>query len=102
MDIKNIKDISNFSDTGPGKNLASSGTHARVTVWCLKKGQDIHPHIHEGDHVWVVEEGTGYYLNDKGEHKVAAGQIIFAPEGEPHGMRAETDLVFVSVSAGDH
>ncbi len=100
MDIKKISALKNFSAEGPAKTAASKGIHARATVWCLKVGQEIHPHDHDGDHIWYIESGEGWYLNDKGEYKVEAGEIIFAPEGEPHGIRAATDLVFISVSAG--
>ncbi len=71
-----------------------------MTLWGLEPGQEIHPHAHGGDHVWIVQEGTGWFLDDEGSHPVRPGAVVFAPAGEPHGMRAETRLAFVSVSAG--
>ncbi len=100
MDIRKVEEVKSFSDEKAAKNPVAFGDHCRVTLWCLKVGQEIHPHIHAGDHVWVVEEGEGVYLDGEKEHAVAKGDVIFAPEGEPHGMRATTPMTFVSVSAG--
>ncbi|RMG87581.1 MAG: cupin domain-containing protein [Candidatus Dadabacteria bacterium] len=83
------------------KNPVASGPHSRVTVWRLEPGDEIHPHVHKGDHVWVVTAGEGSFLTPDGAHAVEAGTVVFVPEGEAHGMRAGREpLVFVSVSAG--
>ncbi len=100
MDIRTVSAATAFSPTQANKVALAEGGHARVTLWCLNPGQEIHPHAHAGDHVWVVQQGEGWFLTESGEHAVAAGAVVFAPEGEPHGMRAATALVFVSVSAG--
>ena len=87
--------------TAERKNPVASGAHSRVTVWRLDPGDQIRPHVHAGDHVWVVTEGSGWFLTPEAEHPVGAGTLVFVPEGEPHGMRAsEEGLRFVSVSAG--
>ncbi|PLX41536.1 MAG: hypothetical protein C0608_05460 [Deltaproteobacteria bacterium] len=100
MEIKSVDDLTAFSSDKATKNLFVTGEHCRVTLWCLESGQSIEPHIHAGDHFWSIQEGEGYYLDGEKEHKVNAGQMIFAPEGEPHGMRAVTKMTFISVSAG--
>lgn len=94
------KEAANFSSDAPQKTVVAHGTHSRTTVWAMLPGQEIHPHSHDGDHLWVIVEGRGRFLTDKGETKVETGSIVFAPEGEPHGMAADEKLVFVSVSAG--
>jgi quercetin dioxygenase-like cupin family protein len=86
--------------TGERKLAVADGPHSRVTLWQLEPGQEIQPHVHEGDHVWVVQKGQGWLLTEAGEAAVAPGSLALVPEGEPHGMRAGTQLVFVSVSAG--
>lgn len=92
--------LGSYAADQASKTAVAEGTHARVTVWCLEPGQDIHPHVHAGDHIWVIQTGEGWFLSGDGEHPISAGMLIFAPEGEPHGMRAKTRLSFVSVSAG--
>jgi quercetin dioxygenase-like cupin family protein len=100
MNIARVAQAASFSPEKASKVSLAEGAHARVTLWCLESGQDIHPHAHAGDHVWVVEQGRGWFLRDGEEIPVDAGTVVFAPAGEVHGMRAETRLVFVSVSAG--
>ncbi len=89
-----------FDETERVKSTLVQGEHCRGTLFCLEIGQSIKPHIHAGDHLWIIQEGSGLYLNDEGEHPVSQGSIVFAPEGEPHGIRATSRLVFISVSAG--
>ena len=95
-----ISDLISFSEEKASKIAVVDGAHCRVTLWCLDVGQEIHPHAHAGDHVWVVQEGTGWFLRSGEETPVKPGTLVFAPAGEVHGMRAASRLVFVSVSAG--
>ena len=100
MKICTASETASFSAQKATKVPVAEGAHARVTLWCLEPGQEIHPHAHAGDHVWVVQEGSGWFLSHGGEHPVSPGSVVFAPSGEPHGMRAGSRLVFTSVSAG--
>ncbi|MBE0617051.1 MAG: cupin domain-containing protein [Proteobacteria bacterium] len=101
MKLARIAAVSSFSSDKANKVPLAEGTHSRVTLWCLEDGQEIHPHTHAGDHVWVVEEGAGWFLGAEGQVvPVEPGTVLFAPAGEPHGMRAGSRLVFVSISAG--
>lgn len=100
MKIARIATAATFSAEHAHKVSLAEGAHCRVTLWCLESGQEIHPHAHDGDHVWVVEEGEGWFLREGEPVPVEPGTVLFAPAGEPHGMRAGTRLVFVSVSAG--
>lgn len=76
--------------------------HSRTTLWCLLPGQHIHPHVHAGDHIWVVLEGEGNFLSDGEPRVLSPGDILVAPAGESHGIEnvGREGLVFVSVSAG--
>ena len=100
MEIRDIRDTASFTDDKASKVALAAGDHCRVTLWCLEAGQEIRPHAHAGDHVWVIQEGEGSLLTGEGEHRVAPGAVSFVPAGEVHGMRAKTRLVFTSVSAG--
>ncbi len=97
------RDQINYSDEKANKVVLTECAHARTTLWCLKPGQHIHPHVHAGDHVWVVLEGTGLYLSeDQTDLPITAGAIVSAPTGSSHGVRntGTTGLVFASISAG--
>jgi quercetin dioxygenase-like cupin family protein len=85
------------------KIVLSEAAHARTTLWCLKPGQHIHPHVHAGDHVWVVLEGEGVFLSEgEADRPVKTGSIVVAAAGISHGIdnTGSSGLVFVSVSAG--
>ena len=77
--------------------------HARMTLWCLKPGQHIHPHVHAGDHLWVVLEGEGLFLSEGlAKRPIGPGSLLSAPSGVSHGVEnsGNEGLVFVSISAG--
>ena len=100
MKIHAIEEAVAFADGKANKVALAGGEHCRTTLWCLEPGQEIHPHAHAGDHVWVVHGGSGWFLSGGEAHPVGVGSVVFAPAGEIHGMRAESRLIFVSVSAG--
>ncbi len=97
------RDKISYSDEKACKVVLTECAHARTTLWCLKPGQHIHPHIHAGDHVWVVLEGQGHFLTE-GQEKlpISAGTLLSAPAGISHGIdnTGSVGLVFASISAG--
>ncbi|MDH3997492.1 MAG: cupin domain-containing protein [Desulfuromonadales bacterium] len=102
-DICNYQDKVSYSDEKANKVILSECAHTRTTLWCIKPGQHIHPHIHAGDHIWVVLEGQGLFLSDKqADTSIAPGSILSVPAGISHGVRnnGEQGLVFASISAG--
>lgn len=97
------RDKVSYSDEKACKVILTECAHARTTLWCLKPGQHIHPHVHAGDHVWVVLEGQGVFLSDGlDDLEIVPGSILSAPTGISHGVRntGETGLIFASISAG--
>lgn len=97
------RDKVSFSDEKATKVVLSECAHARTTLWCLKPGQHIHPHVHAGDHVWVILEGEGLFLTDGAEKtRIKQGTILSAPAGVAHGIEnnSSAGLVFASISAG--
>ncbi len=100
MKITAIANTMAFSQENPSKIALADGGHSKVTLWCMEPKQEIKPHAHAGDHYWTIYEGKGLLLTGDSEHPVEAGSIVFAPQGEVHGMRAIERLVFVSVSTG--
>lgn len=96
------KDHLAFNADKIGKVILMETAHSRTTLWCLLPGQHIHPHEHEGDHIWMVLEGVGTYLGDGGPRSVEPGTVLVAPQGQAHGIEnsGQEGLVFLSVSAG--
>ena len=92
-----------YSDEKANKVVLTECDHARTTLWCLMPGQHIHPHVHAGDHVWIVLEGEGLFLSDgSSDLPITSGSIVSAPTGISHGVRntGKKGLVFASISAG--
>ncbi len=96
------KDKVDFNKDKASKvTLAETGA-SRTTLWCLLPGQHIHPHVHAGDHIWVVLEGEGRFLSDEESRRITPGMVLVVPAGTSHGVENDggEGLVFVSVSAG--
>jgi quercetin dioxygenase-like cupin family protein len=90
-----------FSDEKHHKETLWTGNTSRINLMNLKPGQEIHPHVHNGDHIWVVLEGSGEFLSsDKDPQVITTGMIVVAPEGRDHGVRNHTkeNLVFASIT----
>ncbi|MBW2450944.1 MAG: cupin domain-containing protein [Deltaproteobacteria bacterium] len=92
-----------YNDAKAEKTILAKTAHTQTTLWCLKPAQKISPHVHAGDHVWVVLEGEGRFLSEASDGiHVKAGSILSAPAGLSHGIEntGSLGLVFISVSAG--
>ena len=97
------RDKVSYSDEKASKVILTECAHARTTLWCLKPGQHIHPHVHAGDHVWIILEGEGLFLSAGASSlPINPGKIVSAPAGISHGVEntGTTGLIFASISAG--
>lgn len=103
MEYVNYQDKVAYNQEKATKVALGETQHGRMTLWCLLPGQHIHPHVHAGDHYWVVLEGQGRYLAEgQPAHEIMPGTLLIAPAGESHGIEnsGSEGLVFISVSAG--
>jgi len=98
----NYQDQVAFSKEKANKIQLAKTEFSRTTLWCLLPGQHIHPHVHAGDHIWVVLEGEGQFLGDGGPQPLKPGTVLVAPQGQSHGVEnnGREGLVFLSISAG--
>ncbi len=100
--IFDIQKFREFSDDGPNKKTMWAGKTSKINIICLRPGQEIKPHVHDGDHIWIIVEGRGEFLSsDSGSQEIDAGRVAIVPQGEEHGIRNNTkeDLVFASITA---
>lgn len=96
-----IQELKKFSDEKTHKELIWEGKSSRIMLICLKPGQEIKPHVHDGDHIWAVMEGSGEFLSSEDDARViGTDNIVIAPEGQAHGIRNNTNenLVFASIT----
>jgi len=71
-----------------GKSTLFESARVLVGLNAFEPGQAHALHAHAGmDKVYQVIEGTGVFLLEGRELPMAAGDLLVAPEGVPHGIR---------------
>ena len=94
---------------------ASAGKPFKSTLWrsdrlmlglnCLAPGQEQKLHDHAGqDKFYFVVEGVGDFVVGDERQPAAAGGVVWAPAGVPHGVTTAdgTPLLLVACSVGSH
>lgn len=84
------------------KTTLWQGEHAMVGLNCLEPGQTQKIHAHDGaDKFYFVLEGSGKFTVGGEDAEAAAGSLIIAPSGIPHGVTnngSERLSILVSIS----
>lgn len=60
------------------------------------------PHVHKGDQIWIILEGSGEFLSSgKDNQVIGEGHIVIAPVSEERGIKNtnDSDLVFASITS---
>lgn len=71
-----------------GKATLFQSERLLVGLNAFEPGQEHKLHAHAGmDKVYHVLAGSGVFLLEKREAPMAAGMMLIAPEGVPHGIR---------------
>ena len=97
-----LKALSAYSPQKMGKTTIFESSRLLVGLNGFEPGQEHALHAHAGqDKVYHVLEGEGVFLLSDGELKMAAGDLLVAPEGVPHGVRntGDTRLLVLAVLA---
>ena len=77
-----------YSDHKMGKATIFASPRLLVGLNAFEAGQEHALHAHAGqDKVYQVIEGRGLFLLEGRELPMAAGDLLVAPEGVPHGVR---------------
>ncbi len=98
--VFDVKDIKKFDDAKRHQETIFSDDHARITLICMKPGQEIITHTHHGSHIWTVMEGAGELVSGKQSRTITMGQVVVVPAFEDHGIRnsSSENLVIVSIT----
>ncbi len=98
LEVENLK---KFDDAKRHQETVWSDDHSRISLICMKPGQEIITHTHHGSHIWTVMEGTGEFLSGKKSQSITTGQIVIVPAFEDHGIRnsSQENLVIASITA---
>jgi mannose-6-phosphate isomerase-like protein (cupin superfamily) len=71
-----------------GKSTLFQSERLLVGLNAFEPGQEHKLHAHTGmDKVYSVVSGSGLFLLEGREEPMAAGMVLLAPEGIPHGIR---------------
>jgi|SRR5450631_684001 len=99
--IIDVQKLKKFDDAKRYQETVWSDDHSRISMLCLKPGQEVITHTHHGSHIWTVIEGQGEMLSGKENLKISVGQIVVVPALEDHGIRnaSSENLVIVSITA---
>ncbi|HPT28445.1 MAG TPA: cupin domain-containing protein [Bryobacteraceae bacterium] len=96
MILTHIAARAEFGESKMGKVQLASGAYLYAGLNCFLPGQEHAAHVHANqDKLYVVLEGSGEATVGDEQHSVAAGDLVFAPAGVPHGMKntGESNLV---------
>jgi len=98
LEIQNLK---KFDDEKRHQETIWSDDHSRISLICMKPGQEIITHTHHANHIWMVMEGTGEFTSGKQSRSITTGQIVIVPTFEDHGIcnASQNDLVIASITA---
>ena len=96
-----------FQGVNPEKFFKATlwqGEHVMVGLNCLEPNQTQPVHAHEGaDKFYFVLEGSGSFTVGDEVKNVAAGTVVVAPAGVPHGVKndgAERLSLLVAIAPG--
>src|SRR5688500_10449914 len=77
-----------YSSHKMGKSTIFESPRLLVGLNAFEPGQSHSLHAHAGmDKVYSVVEGDGMFLLEDRELAMAAGDVLVAPDGVPHGVR---------------
>ena len=99
--IIDVLKLKKFDDAKRYQETIFTDDHSRISMLCLKPGQEVITHTHHGSHIWMVIEGKGEFLSGKDSRTIEVGQIVVVPAFEDHGIRnaSSENLVIASITA---
>jgi len=102
--ILDLNQLKKFNDDKRSMETIWSDDHSRISLLCMKPGQEVHTHTHHGNHIWLVVEGEGEFTTGGKTQSITVGQIVIVPAFDDHGIRnaSSGNLVIASLNvAGD-
>jgi quercetin dioxygenase-like cupin family protein len=100
-EILDVQALKKFNETKRHQEVVWSDDHSKISLICMKPGQEIITHTHHGNHIWMVMEGQGEFLSGKQSRTITTGQIVIVPAFDDHGIRnaSDADLVIASITS---
>lgn len=77
----------------------SNTEYLTTTLAVLQPGGEQRIHSHRPEQVYFILEGSGSMTVGSATRKVAAGDCVFIPSGQPHGLKNDGDVILRYFSA---
>src|SRR5262245_61125537 len=77
----------------------SDTEYLTTTLAVLQSGGQQRIHSHRPEQVYFILEGSGLMTVGSETERVAAGDCVFIPTGQPHGLKNDGDVVLRYFSA---
>jgi quercetin dioxygenase-like cupin family protein len=88
MFVRNAVSTAQFSAEKMGKTTLAKGAQLLAGLNCFEAGQEHAMHAHAGqDKLYVVMEGTAIVQVGDQVETLVAGDVAFAADGVPHGVK---------------
>ncbi len=81
----------------PDDNYAEELKHGSLAVGLYAPRGDDHQQPHRRDEVYVVVQGSGWFVNGDERHPFEAGDLLFVPAGRSHRFEQFSDDLAVWV-----
>lgn len=102
--ILDLAKLKKFNDDKRSLEEIWSDDHSKISLLCMKPGQEVHTHTHHGNHIWMVVDGEGEFVSGGKKETIKVGQIVIVPAFDDHGIKnaGTENLVIASMTvAGD-
>lgn len=87
MEIKTLSRLAGFQADKMKKVSLFATERVMTDLYCMEPGQAQKVHAHDGeDKVYCVLSGQGTVTVGAESAPIAAGQVVIAPAGKPHGL----------------
>ena len=91
-----VMDKARFSAERPITQLLHDSPNARLVIFGLEAGQEIHAHVSPSEVYMHVVEGKGNVLVGDVRHPASAGDLFVCGPNVPHGFGAGTRMVVLA------
>ncbi|SNZ16436.1 cupin domain-containing protein [Hydrogenobacter hydrogenophilus] len=79
--------------------LAYDSKEARVVVFSMPSGSEVPPHNSPSRVLLYCAKGEGKFLKGKDWIDVEEGDLVACEPLEPHGMKAQKDMIVIAIIA---
>lgn len=93
--IFEIKSLVNANEGEITSKTIVQNKNVSLTAFAFSKGEEISTHESDGDALVTVLEGTGLFIVDGVEYRVAEGNSLVMPAKKPHSVHAEEKFKFL-------